>query len=94
MTNRAKYSLFRSEVFLSFRGSRFGFVSGQNLSMNEPLAGAPQFCLSARMRHGVKVSCWKGFELLEYAARNHRVPEQPRTIHADAEQLAVNGGGN
>jgi hypothetical protein len=94
MTDRAKYSRFRSEAFLSLPNDRFGFVSGQDSSMNESLAGAPQFCLSARMRHGVQASRWKGFELLEYAARNHRVPEQPRTIHADAEQLAVNGGGN
>jgi hypothetical protein len=94
MTNRAKYSLFCSKAFLSLPGNRFGFVSGQNSSMNESLAGAPQFCLSARMRHGVQASRWNRFELLEYAADNHRVREQPRTIHADAEQLAVNGGGN
>jgi hypothetical protein len=94
MTNRAKYSLFRSKAFLSFPSSRFGFVSGQHSSMSEPLADAPQFCLSARMRHGVQASRWEGLQLLEYAAGNHRVPEQPRTIHADAEQLAINGGGN
>jgi hypothetical protein len=94
MTNRAKYSSIRSKAFLSLPSNRIGFVPDQNSSMNESLAGAPQFCLSARMRHGVQASRWKGFELLEYAARNHRVPEQPRTIHADAEQLAVNGGGN
>jgi hypothetical protein len=94
MTNRAKYSLLPSKAFLSLPSSRFGFVSGQNSSMNEPLADVPQFCLSARMRHGVQASRWEGFELLEYAARNHRVPEQPRTINADAEQLAINGGGN
>jgi hypothetical protein len=94
MTNRAKYSLFRSKAFSLLPSSRFGFVSGQNSSMNEPLADAPQFCLSARMRHPVQVSLWEGLQLLEYAAGNHGVPEQPRTRHADAEQLAINGGWN
>jgi len=94
MTNRAKYSLVLSNAALSLPTSRFGFVSGRSSSMNEPLADAPQFCLSARMRHGVQASRWEGFELLEYAARSHRVPEQPRTLHADAEQLAIYGGGN
>jgi hypothetical protein len=61
--------------------------------MNDPLDGAPQLCLGATLRHGAQASIY-GFESLEFPASNRRAHGQPRMAFTDAEQMAINGGGN